>query len=337
MHILVTGSSGTIGTRLCERLLKSGHTVIGADWKPCLWNKEAEKLRINIDLRDSSQLIAHRSPLTAELIIHLAANARVYELVENPDRAMDNFIDTFNVLEFARVNGIKKMMFASSRETYGNIASKRSALRQSSGQAYSDQRVASASNTERLPLTAYRYTEDMVRVEHCESPYTASKIGGEALFEAYKRCYGIDVIIWRFSNVYGMYDDSIRVVPLFFRQASAGEALKVFGKDKCLDFTYIDDCVEGIMLGIEKWDSAKNDTYNLAYGEGTTILHLAERMKELLKSDSPVEIGTARTGEVTHYIADISKAQRKLGYQPKTPFDRGIEHAVEWYKANVFT
>jgi len=93
--------------------------------------------------------------------------------------------------------------------------------------------------------------------------------------------------------------------------------------------------VGGICPGIEKGDTAKNDTYNLAYGQGTTILHLAERMKELLGSTSELEIGPARTGEVTHYIADISKAQKKLGYNPQTPFDRGIELSVEWYKANT--
>lgn len=305
MKILVTGSSGTIGTRLCERLLAAGHTVVGADWEPCQWNPEVEAVRINIDLRHAEELT--KLPADVEMIIHLAANARVYELVEHPERAMDNVTDTFNVLEFARKNGIKKMMFASSRETYGNIALK----------------------------DGEKYTEDKAHFMTCESPYAASKIAGEALFESYQRCYGIDTIIWRFSNVYGMYDNSVRVVPLYFRQAKAGETMNVFGKDKMLDFTYIDDCVSGIMLGIEKWDAAKNDTYNLAYGQGTTILHLAERMKELLNSDSPINLGVARTGEVTHYIADISKAKRVLGYDPQTPFDRGIEKAVEWYSANV--
>lgn len=305
MNILVTGSSGTIGTRLCEKLLERGDTVVGADWEPCKWNPAVEALRINIDLRNKEELKA--LPTDVDLIIHLAANARVYELVENPDRAMDNFIDTFNILEFARVNGIKKMMFASSRETYGNI---------------------------HLP-EGQKYSEDKAHFMSCESPYTASKIGGEALFEAYKRCYGIETIIWRFSNVYGMYDDSIRVVPLFFRQAKANEPMQIFGKDKCLDFTYIDDCVAGIILGIEKWESAKNDTYNLAYGQGSTILQLAELMKELLGSTSPLEIGPARTGEVTHYIADISKAQRVLGYNPQTQFADGVRKAVEWYNANA--
>ncbi len=305
MNILVTGSSGTIGTRLCETLLQRGHMVVGADWEPCQWSTEVEALRVHIDLRNAEEF--SKLPTNVELIIHLAANARVYELVENPERAMDNIIDTFNILEFARKNGIKKIMFASSRETYGNIA---------------------------LP-EGEKYTEDRAHFMACESPYAASKIAGEALFESYKRCYDIDTIIWRFSNVYGMYDNSVRVVPLYFRQAKAGEPMNVFGKDKLLDFTYIDDCVSGIILGIEKWETAKNDTYNLAYGQGTTILHLAERMKELLNSESPINLGVARTGEVTHYIADISKAKRVLGYSPQTPFDRGIEKAVEWYRANT--
>jgi len=301
MKILVTGSSGTIGTRLCETLLERGHEVVGADWEPCKWNTAVEALRVDIDLRHAAEF--SKLPTDVELIIHLAANARVYELVEHPERAMDNIVDTFNLLEFARKNGIGKMMFASSRETYGNIA---------------------------LP-DGEKYSEDKAHFMTCESPYAASKISGEALFESYKRCYGIETIIWRFSNVYGMYDDSVRVVPLYFRQAKTSEPMNVFGKDKLLDFTYIDDCVSGIVLGIEKWETAKNDTYNLAYGQGTTILHLAERMKELLNSESTINIGTARTGEVTHYIADITKAKRVLGYDPQTPFDRGIEKSVEWY------
>lgn len=302
MKILVTGSSGTIGTRLCEKLLAAGHTVIGADWEPCKWNAEVEALRIAIDLRHAEEF--HTLPTDVDLIIHLAANARVYELVEHPERALDNCIDTFNILEHARKNGIKKMMFASSRETYGNI-------HLSEGQ---------------------KYTEDKAHFMTCESPYTASKIAGEALFEAYKRCYSIDTIIFRFSNVYGMYDDSVRVVPLFYRQAKANEPMKVFGKDKCLDFTYIDDCVDGIILAIDNFDTAKNDTYNLAFGEGTTIMHLAEKVVELLGSSSSIEATSSRTGEVTHYIADISKAKKAFGYNPKVSFEEGIQRSMEWYE-----
>lgn len=304
MKILVTGSSGTIGTRLCERLLDEGRGVIGIDWEKNKWQKSVQDITQIIDMRDEKAVL-QADVEGVDIIVHLAANARVYELVEHPDRARDNFLSLFNALELARQKGIKKFMFASSRESYGNI-----------------------SNTG-------MYTEDMVRVENCESPYTASKVGGEALVEAYKRCYGIDSIIFRFSNVYGMYDDSVRVVPLFIRLARKNEPLTVFGKDKCLDFTYIDDTVSGIIACIDKWEDVKNDTYNLAYGDGTTILKLAEDIIKLTGSTSEIKMGNARIGEVIRYVADIKKARAKIGFDPKTSFDEGVRKAVEWYQKNT--
>lgn len=304
MKILVTGSSGTIGTRLCERLIYEQYDILGLDWEPNKWNKDIQKITTKIDLRDWNELKDKSSQLKADLIVHLAANARVYELVEHPDRAQDNILTTFNVLEFARKNNIKKFIFASSRETYGNT-------------------------------DADTLTEDQARFQTCESPYTASKIAGEALTEAYKRCYAMDAIILRFSNVYGMYDDSVRVVPLFIRQARNSEPLTVFGKEKYLDFTYIDDTVDAILLAIKKFDQAKNETYNIATGHGTSLLHLAERILELTKSSSAIRTGNVRTGEIIKFVADISKAKRKLGYEPKVDFEEGIKRAVEWYEENT--
>ncbi len=304
MKILVTGSSGTIGTRLCERLLERGDSVLGMDWMENKWQKNVEVITTRIDLRDEKAVEAVKVPDGVETLVHLAANARVYELVEHPERARDNFLTLFNTLELARKHGIKRFVFASSRESYGNIR-------------------------------ADLYKEDMVRVENCESPYTASKVGGEALVEAYRRCYGIDQITFRFSNVYGMYDDTIRVVPLFIRQARANQPMAVFGKDKCLDFTYIDDTVSGIIAALEKFDAIKNQTYNLAYGEGTTILHLAERVKELCESTSEIAVGPSRTGEVVRYVADIAKAKKAFGYSPQTPFEKGIKLAADWYRKHT--
>lgn len=300
MHILVTGSSGTIGTRLCEKLLERGDAVTGIDWVANKWRESVEAVTTHIDLRDDEAVDAVALSEDIDAVVHLAANARVYELVEHPDRARDNFVTLFNALELARKRGIRRFLFASSREGYGNIR-------------------------------AERYTEDLVRVSACESPYTASKVGGEALVEAYTRCYGIDHVIFRFSNVYGMYDDSVRVVPRFIRLARAGEPLTVYGKDKCLDFTYIDDAVDGILRTLDRFEKAKNDTYNIAFGEGTTIVHLAERVRDLLKSSSTLSVGEPRTGEVIRYVADIAKAKKALGYDPKTPFEQGIEKAVQWY------
>ncbi len=302
MRILVTGASGTIGTRLCESLLSAGHGVVGVDRVPNKWQPSVQAVTTVTDLLFPQAM--DKLPKDVDAVVHLAANARVYELVEDPPRALENFVTLFHALEFCRKNNIKKFIFASSREGYGNIKTD-------------------------------LYKEDMVRIEHCESPYTASKVGGEALVHAYTRCYGIDHIIVRFSNVYGMYDDSIRVVPLFIRQTKANETLTIFGKDKCLDFTYIDDAVAGVMAMLQNFDSAKNDTYNLAYGQGTTIVELAEAVKKLMGSSSELNVQPSRTGEVTRYIADIAKARAALGYDPKTPFNEGIKKAVEWYKANA--
>ncbi len=299
MHILVTGSSGTIGTRLCEKLLQRGSAVTCLDWKENKWQPTIDRITVRKDLRDAQAL--DDLPGDIDMIVHLAANARVYDLVEDPTQAHDNVTTTFNTLEFARKRGIKKFLFASSREVYGN------------------------------EQAAPKYTEDMVHVEHSESPYSASKLADEAFIHAYTRCYGVDHIIFRFSNVYGMYDDSNRVVPLFIRLAKKNEKLTVFGQEKCLDFTYIDDTVDGIIAAIDKFDAAKNDTYNLAFGQGTTLLQLAEDIKRLLKSESEIVMGKPRTGEVVRYVADISKAKTTLAYNPQTAFAQGIEKAVEWY------
>jgi len=302
MHILVTGSSGTIGTRLCETLLEQGFTVSGIDWKENKWKPELNALTTIADLRDPTAL--DKLPDTIDTIVHLAANARVYDLVEDPSMAHDNVTTTFNTLEFARKRGMKRFLFSSSREVYGN---------------------AQGRDT---------YSEEMVHVEHTESPYSASKLADEAFIQSYTRCYGVDHTIVRFSNVYGMYDDSNRVVPLWIRQARKNETLKVFGKDKCLDFTYIDDTVHGVIQAIHTFEQTKNQTYNLAFGQSTTLLQVAEDIKKLLCSSSPLEIGESRTGEVIRYTADISKAKQKLGYNPKTPYSEGIKKAVEWYQSH---
>lgn len=300
--ILVTGSSGTIGTRLCEKLLEKGYDVVGADWKPNKWNSKVQDITINVDLRDKFKVI-DKLPKEIDLVIHLAANARVFDLVVDPDFAKDNFLTLFNLLEYSRINKIPRFIFSSSREVYGN----------------SNKHV---------------YLESEADVRNCESPYAASKISGEAWVRSYQRCYGIDFVLFRFSNVYGMYDDSDRVVPLFIRLCRQEKDLVVFGKDKSLDFTYIDDTVSGIISSIERFDSAKNDVYNLAFGESTSILDLAKMIKELMNSRVNIMTKDNRTGEVVKYIADISKAREKLGYKPETNIEEGIKKSIEWYNKN---
>lgn len=302
MKILITGSSGTIGTRLSEKLLEKGYEVVGVDWKNNKWNKKVDELTIKGDLRDVSTF--DKIPSDIDLVVHLAANARVYNLVKDPSLARDNFETTFNVLDFARKNNVKRFIFASSREVYGN--------------------------SEKIV-----HQEDEAHVKNCESPYTASKVAGEALVYAYSQCYGIDFVITRFSNVYGMYDDSDRIIPLFISLTKQGKDLVVFGKEKLLDFTYIDDCVAGVLKCIENFSEIKNDVYNIASGKAVSILEVAQFLQETMKSNNKIIIEENRTGEVVRFAADISKAKRVLGYEPQTTITQGVQKAVLWYSENV--
>jgi len=298
-RIIVTGSSGTIGTALCEALVSKGYQVIPIDLKPNKWNADINKKTLLVDIRDKSAV--KKIPGDADLIIHFAANARVYDLVVEPSLACDNFTTTFNMLEFARQNKIPRFLFASSREVYGNAGK-------------------------------LSYREQDTSVENCESPYTASKVAGEALVHAYSGCYGLSGVIVRFSNVYGRYDDSDRVIPLFIRKAINNEDLVIFGRDKFLDFTFIDDAVEGVMLCIQGFDVAKGHTFNLATGEGTSIVRLAEMICKALQCKGNVLIEQNRTGEVVKFVADISNAKNVLGFSPKIKFEEGIQRAIAWYK-----
>src|SRR3989338_4339558 len=270
--ILITGSSGTIGTRLFEKLLEHNHNVIGFDRNPNKWSSKLNKLTI------------------------------IGDLLKKDD--VENILSTYNVLDFCRLNNIEKVIFSSSRESYGN----------------------------RKKMVA---KETDVDIRLCESAYAASKISDEVLVYSFSKCYAIDYVVCRFSNVYGMYDESERFIQLLIKKMRKNEDVEIFGKDKILDFTYIDDCVEGVVKCIEKFDKVKNDTFNIAFSKGSNLVDVARHIKKNLNSKSRILIGKNRPGEVVKYIADISKAKKVLGYEPRYPLLAGLKLAINWYQNNL--
>lgn len=310
MRILITGSSGQIGANLGLRLLDAGHEVFGVDRRLNTWTDRITTLLQDLAApnRDFVGGIGGVPYPRCDLVVHLAANAKVHELVQYPHRAMENIALTFNVLEFCRHNRLP-LIFASSREVYGDI---------------------------------HRYIteEQHADFSFTESPYSASKVAGEAFVYSYARCYGLNYVVFRFSNVYGRYDNDIermeRVIPLFIRSISNDRPVTVFGGEKILDFTYVDDCVDGIMAAIERLLAGQmlRETVNLAYGKGNTLVRVAELIAEALGKTPQITIEpTKRVGEVTHYVADIRRAQEVLGYQPRVPLEEGIRRAVAWSQA----
>jgi len=307
LHILITGSSGQIGTNLALRLLDAGYDVFGVDKRVNTWTDRITTMLQDLaaPYRDFTGGIGSVPYPKVDAVIHLAANAKVHELVQHPHRAMENIALTFNVLEYCRHNQLP-VIFASSREVYGDI---------------------------------HRYIteEQHADFSFTESPYSASKVAGEALVYSYARCYGLRYLVFRFSNVYGRYDNDIermeRVIPLFIQTMRRGQPVTVYGQEKTLDFTYVDDCVDGIVAGIERLLGGRvaNQTINLAYGQGNTLVRMAELIAEALGVPAKINVEPSkRIGEVTRYIADISKAIELLGYQPRVPLDEGIHRAVAW-------
>ena len=198
MRVLITGSSGQIGTNLGLRLLADGHDVFGVDKRQNAWTDAFPTLLQDL----AGHYPAFRGGIggveypEVDLVVHLAAHAKVHQLVREPHRALENAIMTFNVLEYARGLGLP-LVFSSTREVYGDVH------------------------------RFEEYAEEAADFAYTESPYSASKITSEAFIYSYARCYGLDYLVFRFSNVYGRYDNDLwrmeRVLPLFMHQLSRGE------------------------------------------------------------------------------------------------------------------
>ena len=309
MNLLITGSSGQIGTNLALRLMRDGHFVLGIDHRPNSWTHQVETRIVDLNTDCVGRLLELIKGYDIELVVHLAAHAKVFALVREPSRALENIGMTFRVAESARLAGIP-IIFASSREVYGDI----------------HQHVTNETSADFVVA---------------ESPYSASKIAGEALIYSYAQCYCMPYIVFRFSNVYGRYDNDLermeRVTPLFIKRISENLPIVIHGKEKVLDFTYVDDCIEGICLGIRKLLQREvvNQTINLACGQGNSLVQLAELIAKEVGIEAQITFTPPHPGEVTHYVADISKARELLGYNPQTALEKGIAKAIAWSRQFV--
>src|SRR5215218_4689472 len=271
MNVLVTGSSGQIGTNLSLALMARGDHVTGLDNRANQWTDQIPS--INVDLVNAARedaVTALKLPRKPDVVVHLAAWAKVFQLVRDPHKALQNVEMTFAALELARQYKCP-IIFGSSGEVYGDI---------------------------------HRHVTDEAAADFvvAESPYSASKIAGEAFFYSYAKCYNLPYLVFRFSNVYGRFDNDLermeRVTPLFVRKIADGEPIQVFGRNKMLDFTFIDDCVAGLMAGIDRLVARQvmNQTINLAYGQGQTLLDLVTLIEMALGKLAMADYQPSQTG-----------------------------------------
>lgn len=289
--VLVTGSSGFIGSNLCRRLAREGYDVLGIDIAPPTFELPETVETLVGNLTENLELPA------ADVIVHLAAHSQVQPVVENPELALENIEMTQRVLEAAEQMDAF-VINASSRDVYGD-------------------RIAPAES-------------DVT--PNSPNGYAASKLGGEAIANAYKHTSDVPVTSLRLANVYGPLETNRRVIPIFASLAASGKSLTVYGEGKLLDFVHVDDVCDAIYSSIQRQEAVCGDTINIGSGSGTTLDEVAEYISQTFDACPGWNRSSDRSGDIGQYVANISKSQKLLGYEPTVSLEEGLTETIEWYQ-----
>ncbi|HSP46426.1 MAG TPA: GDP-mannose 4,6-dehydratase [Chthoniobacterales bacterium] len=310
MRILVTGGAGFIGSHLVEKLLATGHEVSILDDFNDFYDPQIKRANVQgvagdvaihqIDLRDSASvnLLFHREKFDA--VAHLAARAGVRPSISQPQLYYDtNVGGTLHLLEAARMTGIQRFIFASSSSVYGICKS--------------------------VP-----FSEDL-HLTQTISPYAATKIAGEFLCSTYSHLYQMRIVALRFFTVYGARQRPDLAIHQFTRKIHAGQPIHQFGDGTTRrDYTYIDDIIQGVMAAFE-YNGPLFDLFNLGESETIQLRDLIAAIEKTLGREAKVKQLLEQPGDVPLTCADISKARKLLGYDPKTPLSVGLPKFVEWF------
>ncbi|MES4787575.1 MAG: NAD-dependent dehydratase [Nitrospiraceae bacterium] len=310
--VLVTGGAGFIGSWLCDVLVESGTYIT------CLDNLSSGSLKnvnsiirherfkfINADVNEWS------SNEKFDIIIHCASIPSPEDYMTRPIEAvLPNSLALINMLEKARKDG-STLLFTSTSEVYGD---------------------ATVIPT---PEEYWGYVNP-IGLRSC---YDESKRFGEALCFAYHRQYGVDVRIARIFNTYGPKIDVnagyARVIPRFIMQALRGEPITVHGDGRqTRSFTYITDTITALikMLATSK---AEGEVINIGNPHETSIIELANMIKKLTNSTSPILFTKPRPDDPRRRCPDITKAEKILGWEPRTSLEEGLKRTIKWMKLNI--
>ncbi|MCB1071543.1 MAG: GDP-mannose 4,6-dehydratase [Chlamydiia bacterium] len=307
--ILITGIAGFIGFHLASFLIKKGDYVIGCDnfndyYTPELKNSRADKLKglgievIPLDIQDIQKI----APLLKEKgithIVHLAAQAGVRYSITHPMPYADSNLTGFlSVLELAR-SMQAKLIFASSSSVYGG-------------------------NT-KIPFSETDPTDSPL------SLYAATKKSGELLAKSYHHLYQIPMTGLRFFTVYGPWGRPDMAYYSFSEKILTGKSIPVFNHGKMeRDFTYIDDIIEGTSAAIDHCNGF--EIYNLGNNHPEPLMNLITLLESALGKKAMIDYNPMQAGDVTTTYADISKAQKDLGFTPKTSLASGIDKFTDWF------
>ena len=306
-RMLVTGGAGFIGSHLAARLAREGYAVrvldnLSTGSKDNIAAIGGDVEFLHADLTDAESVA--RAVEGVEVIFHQAALASVPRSVERPLETHAACVTgTLTLLYAARKAGVRRVVYAGSSSAYGN----QPVMPKHEGQ-----------------------------VPEVLSPYAAAKLAGELYCQAFTATYGLETVRIRSFNVFGPRQDPdspySAVIPLFVAALLSGKRPKIFGDgQQSRDFTFIDNVVEGNLLASQASGVAGN-VYNVACGQSINLLELLKEICRLLDKPFDPEFAPPRVGDVKHSWADISAAQRDLGYQPRVQWETGLAQTVEFYR-----
>jgi len=311
MNFLVTGGAGFIGSNVSEQLLAAGHRVWIFDdlndfYSPARKERNLKELQalgkpvtfIRGNLADARAVEDLFGVAQFDQVIHLAARAGVRPSLEDPVLYQEvNVTGTVRLLEAARKRGVKKMTIASSSSVYG--------------------------------LNSKSPFSENDPIFNPISPYAASKLACEALGHVYHHLYKMDIAMLRFFTVYGPRQRPDLAICKFVERISNGKPIPVFGDGSTArDYTYVSDTVAGVIACTGK--ELGYEVFNLGNSDAVKLSYLIELLEKAVGKKAIIDRQPMQPGDVPFTCADISKAQRMLGYNPKVKIEEGIPRFVEW-------
>src|SRR6266849_1041576 len=307
---LVTGAAGFIGSSLVRALLERGEQVRGIDNFDTGRRENLSEVLNRMDFREADILdldAMHKACQGVDYVLHQAAIPSVPKSMLDPlgsNRA--NVDGTLNVLVAARDAKVKRVVYAASSSAYGD--------------------------TPTLPKQ-----EDMT--PNPISPYAVAKLASEHYMISFYRCYGLETVCLRYFNIFGPRQDPTSpysgVLAKFSMQMLRGDQPTIFGDgETSRDFTYIDNAVSANLLACSAPAAeCAGRVFNCATGRRITLNQTFHALKELTGYKGSVKYGPERSGDIKHSLADITQAQKHLGYKVLVNFEDGLRRTVEWYKS----